>query len=64
MTPLAGTAGVLELTREEGRDMVRREVETKLHTTLEEFEQAYDAGTLDYSQPDVLRISMLLPFAR
>lgn len=64
MTPLAGTAGVLELTREEGREMVRHEVETKLHTTLEEFERAHDAGTLDYDAPDVLRISMLLPFAR
>jgi hypothetical protein len=64
MTPLAGTAGVLELDRAEGREMVRREVEDKLGITLEDFERAYDAGELDYDQPDVLRISMLLPFAR
>jgi len=52
MNPITSEPGVVELSRQEGREM------------LDEFEAAYDAGTLDLDQPVVEHLVMLLPFAR
>jgi len=56
--------GVTELTREEGRVMLGERTSRELGLTLEEFEAAYDAGTLDTGLPGVTGLIMLLPFAR
>ena len=64
MRPITDDGGVVELTREEGRAMLGERTQRELGMTLEEFEAAYDAGTLDMDQVDVIGLVMLLPFAR
>ncbi len=60
----AAEADVIELTQEEGRELVDSEARRLLGMSLEEFEAAYDAGKLDIEEPGVLTVWMLLPFAR
>ena len=64
MNPITSEPGVVELSREEGREMLDERTRRELGMTLEEFEAAYDAGKLDLSQSDVIGLVMLLPFAR
>jgi hypothetical protein len=56
--------GVFELTREEGRAMLDERTRRMLGMSLEQFEAAHAARTLDMDNPDVLHLVMLLPFAR
>lgn len=64
MNPITSEPGVVELTREEGREMLNERIRRELGMSLEEFEAAYDAGTLDMDRSDVIGLVMLLPFAR
>ena len=64
MSPITADGGVVELTREEGRAMLDERTRRELGMTLEQFEAAYDAATLDMAQSDVIGLVMLLPFAR
>jgi hypothetical protein len=64
MSPITADGGVVELTREEGRAMLGARTRRELGMTLEQFEAAYDAGTLDMAESDVIGLVMLLPFAR
>ena len=64
MSPITADGGVVELTREEGRAMLDERTRRELGMTLEEFEAAHRAGTLDMSDSDVIGLVMLLPFAR
>jgi hypothetical protein len=62
--PDTADGGVVELTREEGRAMLGERTRRELGMTLEQFEAAYDAGTLDMARSDVIGLVMLMPFAR
>jgi hypothetical protein len=64
MSPITADGGVVELTREEGREMLGERTRRELCMTLEQFEAAYDSGTLDMNRSDVIGLVMLLPFAR
>jgi hypothetical protein len=64
MSPITAEDGVVELTREEGREFLGRKTRETLGMTLEEFEAAYDGGKLDLERPEVEHLVMLLPFAR
>src|ERR1700689_872978 len=64
MSPITADGGVVELTREEGRAMLGVRTRRELGMTLEQFEAAYDAGTLDMAESGVIGLVMLLPFAR
>lgn len=64
MNAITSEPGVVELSREEGRKMLGERTSRMLGMTLEEFEAAYDAGTLDMDRPEVEHLVMLLPFAR
>ena len=64
MSPITTAPGVAELSREEGRAMLAERTQRMLGMTLEEFEAAYDNGTLDLSDPKAEHLVMLLPFAR
>ncbi len=64
MNAITSEPGVVELNREEGRKMLGERTLRMLGMTLEEFETAYDAGTLDMDRPEVQHLVMLLPFAR
>lgn len=54
MNPITSEPGVVELTRDEGRKMLDERTRRELGMTLEEFEAAYDAGTLDLDRSDVI----------
>jgi len=56
--------GVFVLSRDEGRKMLDERTRRVLGMSLEEFEAAYDAGTLDLDRSDVIGLTLLLPFAR
>ena len=64
MNAIASEPGVVELTREEGRRMLDERTRRELGMSLDEFEAAYDAGTLDTERDAVIGLIMLLPFAR
>ncbi len=64
MKAITSEPGVVELSREEGRAMLGERTRRVLGMTLEEFEAAYDAGTLDSGRSDVIGLVMLLPFAQ
>jgi hypothetical protein len=64
LSPITAEPGVVELTRDEGRHMLDERTRRELGMTLNEFEAAYDAGTLDMNRSDVIGLVMLLPFAR
>ncbi len=64
MSVQAGIPGVEELDRDQGRALVDSEARKLLGMSLEEFEDAYDSGKLDPGNPDVIKVWMLLPFAR
>jgi hypothetical protein len=64
MNAITSEPGVVELTREEGRKMLDERTRRMLGMTLEEFEAAHDAGTLDLERPEVEHLITLLPFAR
>ena len=64
MSPNTAESGVVELSREEGREFLGEKVRKTLGMTLKEFEAAYDAGELDLDRPEVVHLVMLLPFAR
>jgi Lon protease-like protein len=63
MSPVTADGGVVELTREEGREMLGQRTQRMLGMSLEEFEAAYEADTLP-DRSEVLHLIMLLPFAR
>ncbi len=63
MNPITSEPGVVELSREEGRQMLDQRTRRELGMSLEEFEAAYDAGTLP-DTPAAEHLVMLLPFAR
>lgn len=56
--------GVTVLNREQGRAMLSERTRSLLGMSLEEFEAAHDARTLDLVAPHVAHLVMLLPFAR
>jgi hypothetical protein len=56
--------GVVVLDRTQGRAMLDERTRRLLGMSLENFEAAYDAGTLDLSAPHVAYLVTLLPFAR
>jgi hypothetical protein len=64
MNAITSEPDVVELTRAEGRAMLGERTRRELGMSLEEFEAAYDAGTLDTERDDVIGLIMLLPFAR
>ncbi|MGO9080449.1 MAG: hypothetical protein ACLQDY_15630 [Streptosporangiaceae bacterium] len=64
MTTETSVPGVVELSRDEGRKMLDERTRRVLGMSLEEFEAAYDAGTLDLDRSDVIGLTLLLPFAR
>ena len=64
MNAITSEPGIVELDREEGRRMLDERTRRMLGMTLEQFEAAYDAGTLDRDRPEVEHLIMLLPFAR
>jgi hypothetical protein len=64
MTSITSEPGVLELTREEGRDLVDRESKRVLGIGVDEFLDRYDAGELNQNDEDILALVMLIPFAR
>jgi hypothetical protein len=64
MSQVAEEPRVVTLDREQGRAMLDERTRRLLHMSLEEFEAAYDAGTLDFSNPHVAHLVTLLPFAR
>jgi hypothetical protein len=64
MNAITSEPGVVELTREEGRAMLDERTHRELGMSLEEFEAAYGAGTLDLDRDDVIGLIMPLPFAR
>jgi hypothetical protein len=64
MNPVTSEPGVVELTREEGRELLDEKTRRLLDMSVEEFEAAYEAGTLDLDRSDVIGLVMLLPFAR
>lgn len=64
MSTRTGVPRVAELDRDQGRALVDSEARQLLGMSLEEFEAAYDAGELDPGDPDVIKVWMLLPFAR
>jgi hypothetical protein len=55
---------VVELTREQGREMLGERTLRMLGMSLAEFEAAYAAGSLDVGDPVVEHLEMLLPFTR
>lgn len=48
---------------EEGRQLFDKQARKYLNMTGEEFRRQYRAGLLDCEQPEVIRVSFLLPFA-
>jgi hypothetical protein len=64
MSPITAEDGVVELTREEGREFLGKKTRETLGMSLDEFEAAYDTGQLDVQRPEVEHLVMLLPFAR
>jgi hypothetical protein len=56
--------GVEALGRAAGRAMLGERTQRLLGLSLEDFEAAHDAGTLDLAAPHVAHLVMLLPFAR
>jgi len=64
MNAITSEPGIVELTRDEGRVMLNERTLRMLGMTLEEFEAAYDAGTLDLDRLEVAHLITLLPFAR
>jgi hypothetical protein len=63
MSPLTADGSVVELTREEGRQMLDERTRRLLGMPLEDFEALYEAGTLP-DTPEVEHLVMLLPLAR
>jgi len=64
MQAITSEPGIMQLSRDEGRAMLDERTRRVLGMTLEEFEAAYDAGTLDLTRSDVIGLTILLPFAR
>jgi hypothetical protein len=64
MTSITSEAGVIELTRDEGRALVDQEARRVLGVGVEEFLGSYDAGRLNLDDEDTLALVMLIPFAR
>ncbi len=64
MTSITNEPGVVELTQEEGRDLVDREARRVLGVGVDEFLTRYDAGELNLDDEDVFALVMLIPFAR
>jgi len=63
MSPITADGSVVELTREEGREMLDERTRRLIGMPLEDFEALYEAGTLP-DTPEVEHLVMLLPFAR
>ena len=57
---------VHRLSRKEGREMLDKLAHRYLDMTVDEFMTAWDSGALDAKaeRPEVVRLAMLLPFAR
>lgn len=55
-----------EVSAEEGREIVDRAARRYLNMSGEEFVAAWDGGAFDSDpdRPEVMRVAMLLPFAR
>ena len=62
--PITTEPGISELDQEDGRALLEERTQKLLGVSLEEFEAAYDAGTLDLDSRAVRHLIMLLPFAR
>ena len=58
-------AEVVEVSREEGRDMLDRAAREVLNISGDEFLGRWDAGEYeDADDPALTRVAMLIPFAR
>lgn len=55
---------VIELTREEGMELLDEAARRKLGISAEEFLRRHDAGELDQDDLAVLDLEILIPFAR
>ena len=64
MTPITAEPGVSELSRDEGRKLVDPRSRQLLGLSVDDFENCYESGKLDLSDPKVQRVAILLPFAR
>jgi hypothetical protein len=64
MSQLTDEPAVVTLDRQQGRAMLDERTRRLAGMSLEDFEAAYDAGTLDLSDPNVAHLVTLLPFAR
>jgi hypothetical protein len=62
--PITTEPGISELDQEDGRVLLEERTQKLLGLSLDEFEAAYDAGTLDLDSRAVRHLIMLLPFAR
>lgn len=58
-----GLAGVQFVTREEGAEMLDRAARRYFGMSGEDFSRQYKAGMLDNEEPDVIRLSFLIPLA-
>ena len=60
------TASIEALDRDEGLELLDRQARELLGMSGEEFVCAWDSGTFakDPERPEVMRVAMLLPFAR
>jgi hypothetical protein len=63
---LEGNPNIRELSDEEGRELFDRQARRYLNMSGEEFIRRWDAGEFDEGpeNPAVVRLAMLLPFAR
>jgi hypothetical protein len=53
------------LTREEGWALLEERAQRYLHMSAREFSDSWCSGTIeDPDRPEVMRVAMLLPFAR
>jgi hypothetical protein len=55
---------VVQLDREQGRELVDLRSKQTLGMDVDEFLTAYDAGQLDLTNRDVQDLALLIPFAR
>ena len=63
MNAITSEPGVYELSRDEGRRLLDERTRRILRMPLDEFEHRYEAGTLDFGDPDVFSLVMQLPLA-
>jgi len=61
-----GTGAIKELTLEDGRELLDKQARRYLNMSGSEFIEKWEAGEFreDPDRPDVMRLVMLIPFAK